>query len=56
MHLYFREPQELLDLFAKLEAENLGLIQQCQEAEARLEAGREVRAAHGTRYYTSSCT
>ena len=28
-----QEPQELLDLFAKLEAENLGLIQQCQQVE-----------------------
>ena len=41
-YLYFKEPQELLDLFAKLEAENLSLIQQCQQAEARLEAGRAV--------------
>ena len=29
----FKDPQELLDLFAKLEAENLSLIQECQEAE-----------------------
>ena len=31
--LVFQDPQELLDLFAKLEAENLSLIQECQEAE-----------------------
>ena len=31
--LVSQDPQELLDLFAKLEAENLSLIQECQEAE-----------------------
>ena len=47
--LYYRslknfdqDPEELLDLFAKLEAENLALIQECQEAEAKLGAGKEV--------------
>ena len=40
-YLYFKEPQELLDLFAKLEAENLSLIQQCQQAEARLDKIRK---------------
>ena len=37
-----QDPEELLDLFAKLEAENLALIQECQEAEARLGEGKEV--------------
>ena len=47
--LYYRylknfdqDPEELLDLFAKLEAENLALIQECQEAEAKLGEGKEV--------------
>ena len=40
--LYFKEPSELLELFNKLEAENLSLIQKCQQAEARLEAGRAI--------------
>ena len=29
--LYFKEPSELLELFNKLEAENLTLIQACQQ-------------------------
>ena len=29
--LYFKEPSELLELFNKLEAENLSLIQECQQ-------------------------
>ena len=29
--LYFKEPSELLELFNKLEAENLTLIQSCQQ-------------------------
>ena len=29
--LYFQEPSELLELFNKLEAENLSLIQECQQ-------------------------
>ena len=29
--LYFKEPSELLELFNKLEAENLSLIQACQQ-------------------------
>lgn len=35
--LYFKEPQELLTIFSDLEDENLKLIEQCQEAEDRLE-------------------
>ena len=31
--LYFQEPSELLELFNKLEAENLSLIQECQQVE-----------------------
>ncbi len=37
MKLYFKDPNQLLSLFADLEDENLGLIEQCQEAEDRLE-------------------
>ena len=33
---------QALELFAKLEAENLALIQECQEAEARLGEGKEI--------------
>ena len=40
--LYFKDPSELLDLFNRLECENLALIQTCQQAEARLEAGRTI--------------
>ena len=29
-------------MFAKLEAENLSLIQECQEAEAKLAEGKEI--------------
>ena len=29
--LYFKDPSELLELFNKLEAENLALIQACQQ-------------------------
>ena len=42
MKNFNQDPEELLDLFAKLEAENLALIQECQEAEARLGEGKEV--------------
>ena len=42
MKNFNQDPEALLDLFAKLEAENLALIQECQEAEARLGEGKEV--------------
>ena len=29
--LYFQQPEELLELFNKLECENLSLIQECQQ-------------------------
>ncbi|KAJ3196675.1 Coiled-coil domain-containing protein 38 [Irineochytrium annulatum] len=35
--LYFKHPQQLLDLFAELEENNLALIQNCQETEETLE-------------------
>lgn len=35
--LYFTSPQQLLDLFAELEENNLALIQNCQETEETLE-------------------
>ncbi|XP_075407024.1 cilia- and flagella-associated protein 100 [Tenrec ecaudatus] len=37
LELYFTEPQQLLDLFTKLEEENLSLIQNTQEMEETLE-------------------
>ena len=40
--LYFREPSQLLSIFTDLEDENLKLIEQCQEAEDRLEEVRET--------------
>lgn len=35
--LFFKSPQQLLDLFAELEENNLALIQNCQESEEALE-------------------
>ncbi|KAL3318485.1 Cilia- and flagella-associated protein 100 [Cichlidogyrus casuarinus] len=35
--LFFKEPDEVLDLFTELEEANLSLIQNCQEAEENLE-------------------
>ncbi|TPX47442.1 hypothetical protein SeMB42_g03317 [Synchytrium endobioticum] len=35
--LYFQTPQQLLDIFAELEENNLALIQNCQETEETLE-------------------
>lgn len=35
--LFFRSPQQLLDIFAELEENNLALIQNCQETEETLE-------------------
>jgi hypothetical protein len=39
--LYFKSPQQLLDLFAELEENNLSLIQNCQETEETLEDLKE---------------
>lgn len=35
--LYFTQPQQLLDIFAELEENNLLLIQTCQETDATLD-------------------
>jgi uncharacterized protein YpbB len=35
--LYFKSPQQLLDIFGELEENNLALIQNCQETEETLE-------------------
>ena len=35
--LFFKSPQQLLDIFAELEENNLSLIQNCQETEETLE-------------------
>lgn len=37
LDLYFTEPQQLLDIFTKLEEQNLSLIQNTQEMEETLE-------------------
>lgn len=37
LELYFTEPQQLLDIFTKLEEQNLSLIQNTQEMEETLE-------------------
>ena len=37
LELYFTDPQQLLDLFAELEENNLSLIQNSQETEEALE-------------------
>ena len=37
LELYFTEPQQLLDVFTKLEEQNLSLIQNTQEMEETLE-------------------
>ena len=37
MPMYFQSPQQLLDIFAQLEEQNLFLIQNCQETEEALE-------------------
>lgn len=35
--IFFKKPQQLLDIFAELEENNLALIQNCQETEETLE-------------------
>ena len=37
LELYFKEPQQLLDIFGELEEQNLSLIQNSQETEEALE-------------------
>jgi hypothetical protein len=37
LELYFTDPQQLLDIFAELEEQNLSLIQNSQETEEALE-------------------
>ncbi len=43
--LYFKKPQQLLDIFAELEENNLSLIQNCQETEETLEDLRQKIAS-----------
>ena len=40
--LYFGDPQQLLDIFAELEEQNLSLIQNSQETEEALEELRQT--------------
>ncbi len=39
--LFFKAPQQLLEIFAELEENNLALIQNCQETEETLEELRQ---------------
>ena len=40
--LYFSDPQQLLDIFAELEEQNLSLIQNSQETEEALEEMKQT--------------
>ena len=40
--MYFNEPQQLLDIFAELEEQNLSLIQNSQETEEALEEMKQT--------------
>ena len=40
--LYFNDPQELLEIFAELEEQNLSLIQNSQETEEALEEMKQT--------------
>ena len=40
--LWFTDPQQLLDIFAELEEQNLSLIQNSQETEEALEEMRQT--------------
>lgn len=51
--LYFETPQQLLDLFAELEENNLSLIQNCQETEETLEDLKEKIRETENRMYTN---
>lgn len=42
LELYFSHPQELLDIFADLEEQNLSLIQNSQETEEALEEMKQT--------------
>ena len=42
LDLYFTDPQQLLDLFAELEEQNLSLIQNSQETEEALEEMKQT--------------
>ena len=42
LELYFHDPQQLLDIFAELEEQNLSLIQNSQETEEALEEMKQT--------------
>jgi hypothetical protein len=46
--MYFTRPQQLLDIFAQLEEDNLFLIQNCQDTEQQLEELRQQYAETST--------
>lgn len=47
--LFFIDPQQLLDIFADLEEQNLSLIQNSQETEENLEEIKQTISATETR-------
>ncbi len=49
--MYFTHPQQLLDIFAELEENNLSLIQTCQETEETLEELRQKIAETESKMY-----
>ena len=42
LELYFKDPQELLDIFLELEEQNLSLIQNSQDTEEALEEMKQT--------------
>jgi len=49
--IFFKRPQQLLDIFAELEENNLALIQNCQETEETLEELKAKIAETTTKMY-----
>ena len=47
--LFFEDPQQLLDIFAELEEQNLSLIQNSQETEEALEEMKQTIKATQTK-------
>jgi galactokinase/mevalonate kinase-like predicted kinase len=52
--LYFTDPQQLLDIFAELEEQNLSLIQNSQETEEALEEMKQTVKSTKAKMYDNS--
>ena len=52
--MFFDDPQQLLDIFAELEEQNLSLIQNSQETEEALEEMRQMTTGTEKKMLTSS--